>query len=132
MSTRTATCQCGQLSVTCEGEPVRVSVCHCLDCQRRSGSSFAAQARFPVEAVRIEGEHRLWSRASDSGNQSQHHFCPVCGGEVWYIAEPHSDVLAVPIGRFADPAFPAPAYSVYEERKHAWVEITGEGIEHHD
>ena len=51
--TRTATCQCGQLAVACEGDPVRISVCHCLDCQKRSGSSFAAQARFPVDKVTV-------------------------------------------------------------------------------
>jgi hypothetical protein len=31
---RTATCRCGRLKAECKGEPVRVSVCHCLDCQR--------------------------------------------------------------------------------------------------
>ncbi|HEX9905358.1 MAG TPA: aldehyde-activating protein, partial [Propylenella sp.] len=36
MSTRRASCSCGQLSVTCEGEPVRISMCHCLACQRRT------------------------------------------------------------------------------------------------
>ena len=56
MTTHTASCRCGQLPATVTGEPVRVSVCHCLDCQRRSGSAFAAQARFPAETVTIEGE----------------------------------------------------------------------------
>ena len=56
MTSRTASCRCGRLSATCTGDPVRISVCHCLDCQRRSGSSFAAQARFPVHQVTIVGE----------------------------------------------------------------------------
>jgi len=38
MASREATCSCGRLRLTAEGEPVRVSVCHCLGCQRRSGS----------------------------------------------------------------------------------------------
>ena len=46
MTTRRASCTCGQLHLETTGEPVRVSVCHCLDCQRRTGSAFAAQARF--------------------------------------------------------------------------------------
>jgi hypothetical protein len=49
MTTRTASCRCGALRAICEGEPVQVSVCHCLECQRRSGSAFAAQARRPDE-----------------------------------------------------------------------------------
>ncbi|MFN2470768.1 MAG: aldehyde-activating protein, partial [Gaiellaceae bacterium] len=38
MSNRHAACSCGQLRLTVEGEPVRVSICHCLACQRRTGS----------------------------------------------------------------------------------------------
>jgi hypothetical protein len=40
VATRTAACNCGQLCITCEGEPVRVSMCHCLECQRRTGAVF--------------------------------------------------------------------------------------------
>ena len=36
---RVATCRCGRVQAVCVGDPVRVSVCHCLDCQRRSGST---------------------------------------------------------------------------------------------
>ena len=45
MTTRDASCSCGQLHLTCEGEPVRISVCHCLACQQRTGSAFGVQAR---------------------------------------------------------------------------------------
>src|SRR5258707_8613238 len=38
MPTRRAACNCGQLPLTCEGEPVRISTCHCLECQRRTGA----------------------------------------------------------------------------------------------
>lgn len=132
MSTRKASCMCGQLSVACEGEPFRVSVCHCLDCQRRSGSAFAAQARFEADKVTVAGEARVYTRLSDSGHTSDHHFCPQCGCEVWYVARPFRESMAIPLGRFADPAFPPPHYSVYESRSHGWVTIAGEGIEHHD
>ncbi len=74
--TRTATCRCGQLSVTCTGEPVRVSVCHCLKCQQRSGSSFTAQARFPDSAVAIHGASKIYKHAGDSGAVGVFHFCP--------------------------------------------------------
>ena len=132
MSVRTATCMCGQLTATCDGEPFRISVCHCLDCQKRSGSSFAAQARFPADRVITSGKAQIFTRRAESGRTSEHHFCPVCGSELWYIAQPFTDMMAIPIGRFADPSFPPPEYSVYEERKHGWVTITSEGTEHFD
>lgn len=127
---RAASCQCGQLGLTCEGDPVRISVCHCLDCQRRSGSSFAAQARFPIDRVTITGASNHWTRVGDEGGAGHMHFCPTCGSNVFYRLPAEPELIAVAIGAFADPSFPAPTYSVYENRKHAWVAITGDGIDH--
>jgi len=122
---RRATCQCGQLSIECDGDPVRISVCHCLDCQKRSGSSFAAQARFPAERVTVAGQSKQWRRG-----EATFSFCPDCGSTVFYRLPALPDLVAVAVGAFADPSFPQPAYTVYENRKHAWVEIVGDGIEH--
>lgn len=127
--TRTATCACGQLSIACEGEPVRISVCHCLNCQKRSGSSFATQARFPAEQTTVTGESKQWSKAGDEGGVATFSFCPDCGSTVFYHAVAQPELVAVAIGAFADPTFAAPNYTVYESRKHAWVEIVGDGIE---
>ncbi len=129
---RTATCACGQLSATCEGEPVRISVCHCLNCQKRSGSSFAAQARFLVDQVTITGQSQQWSKTGDEGGDATFSFCPDCGSTVFYSARSLPGLVAVAIGAFADPSFAAPIYSVYESRKHAWVDIVGSGIEHYE
>ncbi len=131
-TTRTATCACGQLQVTCAGDPVRVSVCHCLDCQKRSGSSFAAQARWPAERVAVSGNSRHRDKPGENGTM-RFHFCPDCGGGLFYApADDPGGLVAVAIGGFADPSFPQPDYSVYEQRKHAWVSITGAGIDHYD
>lgn len=131
MTTRTARCRCGQLSVACRGEPVRVSVCHCHNCQRRSGSAFAVQARFRAEDVAVAGEARIWHGAGDSGAVASFHFCPVCGATVFYRSPPFPDLVAVAVGAFADAGFPPPRFSVYEDRKHPWVEIAGDAIERH-
>jgi hypothetical protein len=130
MKTRVATCRCGRLKATCEGEPVRVSVCHCLDCQKRSGSAFAAQARWPENQVTVAGEAKTWQRVADSGHRATYRFCPHCGSTLTYVIEGWPGVIAVPIGAFADPDFPKPRFSVYEHRKHGWVAILGDDVEH--
>ena len=133
MTSRTASCRCGQLRATASGDPVRVSVCHCLNCKKRSGSAFAVQARWPVEQVSIEGESKSWSLVADSGNRATFHFCPECGSDLFYDINGKFDgLLAIPLGAFDDPWFGRPAYSVWEERKHDWVEIVGDDIEHMD
>ena len=133
MISRTASCRCGQLRATASGDPVRVSVCHCLNCKKRSGSAFAVQARWPAEQVSIEGESKSWSLVADSGNRATFHFCPECGSDLFYDINGKFDgLLAIPLGAFDDPWFGRPAYSVWEERKHDWVEIVGDDIEHMD
>ena len=82
MTSRVASCSCGQLRLTCEGEPVRISMCHCLECQKRTGSVFATQARFSRELVTIEGRATVWTRLGDSGEPATFKFCPVCGSTV--------------------------------------------------
>ena len=48
MTAYPASCRCGQLRATATGEPTRVSVCHCVDCQKHSGSAFAARVRLAL------------------------------------------------------------------------------------
>jgi hypothetical protein len=129
MSTRIASCSCGQLTAAVSEDPVRISICHCLACQRRSGSVFAAQARFRREAVRIAGESSQFALVGDAGSETTFHFCPTCGATVHFSLTRGDATIAIPIGAFADPTFPAPVFSVYEERKHAWVGLP-EHIEH--
>jgi hypothetical protein len=135
MTDRTASCRCGKLRATATGEPVRVSACHCLNCKKRSGSAFAVQARWPKEDVRIEGESKTFVMVADSGNRGIFHFCPECGSDVFYeidgkFDDKFNDLIAIPLGAFDDPYFANPAFSVWEERKCGWVEITGPGVEH--
>jgi hypothetical protein len=133
MITRHAACSCGQLHLVAEGDPVRISMCHCLACQRRTGSVFGIQARFPAERVRIEGRSTEYTRTSDEEDRVAHtfSFCPECGATVFYRSANQPDLIAVPIGAFADPTFPPPRISVYESRRHPWVSLPA-AMEHHD
>ena len=130
MTTRVASCSCGQLRADCVGEPVRISVCHCLDCQKRTGSAFSAQARWPDAQVTVSGKSSTWVRTADSGHKATFKFCPNCGSTVAFVIEGWPGVTAIPLGAFADPTFPPPRFSVYEHRKHQWTNVLGEGVEH--
>lgn len=133
MPTHLAECRCGRVTVRCKGEPVRVSVCHCLACQQRSGSAFSAQARFPTACVTVNGEVQVFQRRSDDGNTVTYRFCPACGSTMAYGIEDQPDLVAVPIGIFVRPSFSThPGFSVYESRKHAWVSIEGVDVQHAD
>jgi hypothetical protein len=123
VDTREAACSCGQLRVTAEGDPVRISMCHCLACQRRTGSAFGMQVRFPEDRVRVVGRYADYVRTSDRGEKRTFHFCPDCGATVFYKTGSQPDLVAVPIGAFADPSFPPPTVSVFESRRHTWLSL---------
>jgi hypothetical protein len=117
------------LTVQVVGEPVRVSICHCLACQRRTGSAFGEQARFPRENASIFGASTEYIRVSDEGSRITFHFCPKCGSTVYYEPEGLEAFVVIPVGAFADPGFPSPLVSVYESRMHQWV-VPPAGAEH--
>jgi hypothetical protein len=127
--TRVAACSCGRLEVACDGEPHRVSMCHCLACQRRTGSAFGVQARFRGDQVTVRGESRVFVRVGDDGGRISFHFCPECGATVFWRASFMEGAVAVAVGAFADPGFPAPTVSVYESRRHAWTDDPDRDVE---
>lgn len=131
MISRQAHCSCGQLKITCSGEPIRVSICHCLACQQRSGAPFAQQARYLETNVKVEGVATEYVRVGDAGSKIKFRFCPKCGSTVYFSIEEMPGSVAVPVGAFADPNFPAPSFSMYEARKHEWVKLP-EDIQHKD
>jgi hypothetical protein len=141
IKTRTASCNCGQLRVTCTGpDPDRVVMCNCYLCQKQTGSPFSLQARFPNEQVKIEGKSTAWKFPIDGAKPTRYrtcagsdgitnsvadvvtsHFCPVCGSTVYYFRKSDPARTGVKVGAFADPTFPPPMGSGFEEYAHPWA-----------
>jgi hypothetical protein len=119
------------LKVTCDGEPIRISMCHCLACQKRTGSAFGIQARWPAERVTFEGRATEFSRVGDEGPGATFRFCPTCGAIVYWTMNGIPGVIMVPVGAFADPTFPPPTVAVYCERRHPWAVMPGLAVEEH-
>ena len=124
MIKRVAQCNCGQLQAECEGEPIRVSVCHCLACKRRTGSAFSRNATFNVGQVRTGGRWSSFSRVTDTGRTNTYHFCRECGSTVFYEVEMRPGTLSVPAGAFADAAVPPPSAEVFPERSVRWCQVS--------
>src|SRR5262245_51270776 len=123
MTNRRASCSCGQLNLTIEGEPARISMCHCLECQRRTGAVISNQASFRREQITCAGKSTAWTRTAESGNAITFHFCPTCGSTVYVEGQGFPDHVAVPSANSAAPGFPAPTIAVGEESRHSWLEL---------
>jgi len=127
-----SSCSCGEVKVISESEPTRVSICHCPECQKRTGSVFGVQARFTRNQVRTEGKTSQWIRAFEDGEKITFHFCPKCGSTMYWFMESLPEIIGTGVGNFADPKFPVPTVAVFESRKHPWIEMPGLKIQHFD
>lgn len=129
---RTATCACGQLGVEVEGEPVNITACNCSLCQKRAGAPFGLGSYWERSQVKAYlGESKVYRRSSDSGRTVEHHFCPTCGGNVYWYPELVPNLVGVAVGCFDDPSFPPPRAVSYAPRRYDWVKFP-EGIPHNE
>ncbi|WP_246623795.1 GFA family protein [Sphingomonas colocasiae] len=116
----------------CTGEPIKVSLCHCLDCQRRTGSLFSVAAFFLKDQARpAGGPAKVFRRGSASGFDVDFHFCGECGSSLWWEPQRMPDRVGVAVGAFADPGFPMPEQAVWCDERHRWLELP-DAIAGHD
>lgn len=126
---RHAQCHCGLLRVTTSGEPLLVNICHCKACQRRTGALAGSGAAFAKTQVRIEGRSKVFERDGQAGRKVRFHFCPNCGTSLYWEADARPDWYIIAVGAFADPDFPPPSLSIFEQSRHVWVMLP-DGMKH--
>lgn len=132
MKSHEASCHCGKLSLTYTGEITKTSVCHCFECQKRTGSVFGVQTRLDVTKTEIKGEAKIFKRTGDGGSEISFHFCPHCGSTLYWTADWAPGAVIATIGAFCDPSLPAPVMQVYGNRKHQWVMMPESAVEYFD
>ncbi|WP_312525539.1 GFA family protein [Paracoccus sp. (in: a-proteobacteria)] len=98
-------CLCGALRIETVGRPLRVGICHCLDCRKHHGALFHASAIFPQEAVTISGAFAQYQGR---------HFCPECGSSV-FSQSGHE--IEVHLGAFDAPDQFRPSYELWTIRR---------------
>lgn len=100
----TGSCQCGEITYECRGEPLGLYVCHCQECQKLSVSAFSLTLLMPRAGFRlINGQPKSWSRPTDSGHTLACYFCPRCGSRVWHDARHEPDTISIKAGSLDEP-----------------------------
>ena len=110
---RLAQCHCGSLRAIASGEPLLVNMCHCKACQRRTGALASNGAAFAKAQVTIEGTRKVFN----------------CGTSLYWEPDVRPDLYILAVGAFADPHFPLPSASIFEETKHTWTKLP-DGMKH--
>ncbi len=120
-----AQCQCGQIAIELPSRKPFVVACHCLDCQRRSGSAYGLLAYYAASELVITGTSKCFIRSSADGNQVKSYFCPECGTSIYVQLDKQPTLIGVAVGTIANPGFYPPDISVWEDTMHSWASIPG-------
>ena len=122
MKQLTGKCSCGSVSYEVDGEPLVTQACHCLDCQRTTGSAFVIHTVICEEDFVITGKTRMGIVPTGSGTGCELHSCASCGVIVWVRYRYHQvPVIAIRAGTLKDPRSVSPQAHIFVSRKLPWV-----------
>ncbi len=98
-------CLCGDVRYETEGAPIRTTVCHCLFCQKVTGTAYMVEAIYPIGALRVtKGTPGIYvHRSAGSGKKVNLHFCPRCATKTHLTFERMPDLCGVYAGTYDDP-----------------------------
>lgn len=125
-------CVCRSVRYICTGEPERVTICHCLWCQRRTGSAFGTEVVFPEGNVSLSGiDPARYRHVSDeSGRWLDIHFCPRCGSNLGITLQAVPGIRTVPAGTLDEPGLLDPKQvkfrHVFTRSLRMWGDLTSE------
>ena len=128
----TGGCQCGGIRYEVTGAPKQVCACHCMDCQRQSGSAFGMAVVVNEADFRLtQGEPNTYASKSNAGRAKLGAFCPGCGTRIYHQSEARKGRVSVRAGTLDDTSMLKPDLHIWTCRKQPWVTIP-EDVEVHE
>jgi hypothetical protein len=118
-------CLCGKVRFSANADPIFVGLCHCRDCQKRSGGAFSAVIGLPSDALKLQGEMSSYRSTGDSGKSVVHSFCPACGSPIVGEAEVMPGVSMINVGTLDDPTIVKPVMQIYCDSALPWAQVDG-------
>ena len=116
-------CSCGEVRYRLLSEPLFVHCCHCLNCQRQTGSAFVVNLL--IEADRVEllaGDPEPVDVPRDDGSVQRVFRCPICRVAL-YSQYTRPDVRFVRAGTLDEPRAVEPDVHIFTRSKVGWVEL---------
>lgn len=110
-------CLCGKVRYESGAEPVRTARCHCDDCRRNTGATFATNVFIPADALNIvQGEVAEYQHSTDSGATMTRMFCPSCGSPLFGFSSNNAGIRSIRVGSIDDASFVKPAVEVFTKK----------------
>ncbi|HEY1962776.1 MAG TPA: GFA family protein [Rhizomicrobium sp.] len=122
-------CSCGAVKYRLSSPPMFVHCCHCLDCQRQTGSAFVLNALIEADRVEVlEGATRGFPQPTDSGRPHVIQRCADCGTALWSNYGGREEIRFLRVGTLEEPSMLAPDVHIYTRSKQPWVKLPGDGV----
>ena len=119
-------CACGEIRYRLTSEPLFVNCCHCLDCQRQTGSAFAVNVLIEADRVELLSGEPLPVPVPRGSKKQKIWRCPTC--QVAVFSQYTSPKLRfVRAGTLDDPSSIEPDVHIYTRSKLPWVRLP-EGV----
>lgn len=116
-------CSCGAVRYRLTSEPLFTHCCHCLNCQRQTGSAFVINLL--IEADRVEllaGDPQPVDVPRDDGSVQRIYRCPTCKVAV-FSEYGRPEVRFVRSGTLDQPSGITPDVHIYTKSKLSWVTL---------
>jgi hypothetical protein len=127
----TGSCSCGDVTLTIRDKPKMMLQCHCLDCQKGSGTGHSSHAYFDKDDVLVSGETSSHTVTADSGSDMTRYFCPSCGSRVFGTNSAKPNLISIDVGLLDDHSWFKPGAVLYASRRHDW-DITSDEVPSYD
>ncbi len=117
----TGECQCGKVKYSVQGDVHSLNVCHCLDCQKQSGSAFGMSLIIEPDNFQLSsGELSTFLTTAASGREKTCGFCPNCGVRIYNAT---SALMAIKAGTLDDTSRLKPAAHYWTKSKQSWMPL---------
>ena len=124
LSTLDGGCACGDVRYRLTSAPMFVHCCHCLNCQKHTGSAFVINLLIEAERVELmSGAPLPIDMPLNGGSPNQIFRCPRCQVAVWSVYGGRSQIRFVRGGTLDDPAAISPDVHIYTRSKLPWVRL---------
>jgi hypothetical protein len=123
-------CNCGTVTYEVFRAPLLTYVCHCGNCQKRSGNGFGMGIVVPVDDLKVNGELSCWERVSDVGNRNPRYSCATCGNVIYGLGAYTPGLAKVMPGTLINTQGIRPDVHIWTSSAQEWIKIPSDVLQY--
>tara|TARA_B100000586_G_scaffold35019_1_gene22493 strand:- start:1833 stop:2255 length:423 start_codon:yes stop_codon:yes gene_type:complete len=117
-------CLCGAIKYEFDkSNLISAHHCHCIDCQKSTGSGKSTILLLPAQAILMDGELKFYTSTTSSGRNMSRGFCEECGSPVLSFIKEMQEVNFLKAGSLDDSSWLKIDSNFYSSSAHSWSPI---------